>query len=411
MVGFIFWLCVGSIVYTYAGYPALVTFLARFRKQSSYAPATPSVTLLIAAHNEQTVIAEKLENSLALDYPRDRLQILVAADGSDDATPSIVESFADRGVELSYSPPRRGKMAAINRAVERAHGDILIMSDANNMYGPEVLRELVAPFADPDVGMVTGSKHIASGDGALGESEGLYWRYESFVKEQETRLGCCTGVCGEVLALRRNLFEVLPSNIINEDTFMALRVIKRGYRVVYAPNARSYERVSVSAQDEVARRARIFAGRYQTLALAHTIVTPSRPLVLWQVASHQFMRTLVSLAMVGALFANLVAVVRPSRSARRVGTLGAPLNWIMLLVQVLFYGVAFVGNRVESKGKLGKVLYIPTFLVNSNLAGVIGLFRFLTGRQTTLWQRAKRRENAQLEHEVHPVDVTGQVGK
>jgi cellulose synthase/poly-beta-1,6-N-acetylglucosamine synthase-like glycosyltransferase len=394
MIGQLFWLCVGAIIYTYLGYPLLLALLARTRpKPQPYQPITPSLTLLIAAHNEQAIIAEKLENSLALDYPLERLQILVAADGSNDQTPDIVRLYAERGAELSYSPPRRGKMAAINRAMAQARGEIVIFSDANNMYEVNVLRELAAPFANPAVGAVTGAKSITKGDGVLGESEGLYWRYESFIKAQETRLGCCTGVAGEVLAIRRDLFEPPPDNIINDDFYLALRLMQRNYQVIYTPQARSWERVSASAEDEITRRARIVAGRYQAIALAPRLLPWQRPLWVWQIISHKFLRPLVPLAMAGALLSNLLAVVHPARSGKWAWLrLAPPFNWLVLGLQVLFYGLAWLGSRTESKGKIGKLLYLPTFLVNSNLAAVIGLYRSLTRGQTALWQRARRRE-------------------
>lgn len=394
MIARLFWFCVGSIAYVYAGYPALLALLARTRpRPKPYPAATPSVTLLIAAYNEQAVIGEKLENTLALDYPADRLQIIVAADGSDDGTPDLVRAFAGRGVELSYSPPRRGKMAAINRAMAQGRGEIVVFSDANNLYASDALRELTAPFADPTVGAVSGAKQILKGDGALGESEGMYWKYESFIKEQETRLGCCTGVAGEIFALRRDLWELAPDGIINDDFYLAMRLVRRGYNVVYAPNARSAERVAPTVQDEVARRARIIAGRYQAIALAPQLLPFRRPLIIWEVVSHKFMRPLVPLAMVGALLTNLVAVARPSRRDGLWG-LGAPTHWVMLGLQASFYTLAWLGNRVERDGKWGKLLYLPTFLVNSNGAAVIGLYRFLRGRQTTLWERVQRRQSA-----------------
>jgi cellulose synthase/poly-beta-1,6-N-acetylglucosamine synthase-like glycosyltransferase len=184
----LFWLSVGIILYAYAGYPLLVTLLAQLRaKERPYPPILPSLTLLIAAYNEEEVIAAKLENSLALDYPRDRLQILVTADGSSDRTPDIVKQFADRGVELNHRLQRQGKMAAINRAMPKARGDVVVFSDANNLYDPQTLRELVRPLADTAVAAVSGAKTIIKDGSSLGNSEALYWRYESFIKKQETR--------------------------------------------------------------------------------------------------------------------------------------------------------------------------------------------------------------------------------
>lgn len=248
MSGRLFWFCVATIAYTYAGYPVLLTVLARLRPERPFPPLAelPMVTLLIAAYNEQNVIAAKLENSLALDYPRERLQILVAADGSNDATPEIVAGFADQGVDLSYRPERAGKMAAILRALPQARGDIVVLSDANNFYSANALRALVAPFADPHVGAVGGAKVIARGDGALGDSEGLYWKYESYIKCQETRLGSCTGAVGEIMAVRRSLLDrPMPpeARLMADDLFLAMHVLKQGCRVVYAPDARDRKSV------------------------------------------------------------------------------------------------------------------------------------------------------------------------
>ncbi len=394
MISKLFWLCVNVIIYTYAGYPILLTLLARFRpKPATAKPATPAVTLLIAAYNEAAIIAQKLENSLALDYPRNHLQIVVAADGSDDQTPDIVKTYAEQGVELSYSPPRRGKMAAINRAMAHAHGEIIVFSDANNMYNPNVIRELVAPFTDSTVGAVTGAKSIVRGDSALGESEGLYWKYESFIKEQETRLGTSIGAPGEILAIRHHLYESPPDNIINDDFYIAMRLIQRGYRIIYNPKARSTERISLSAQDEINRRARIVAGRYQAIALASKLLPVQNPLVVWQIISHKYLRPLVPFAMIGALLTNLAAVIRPVRSDKySLPHLTPPFNWFILFFQLLFYGLAWLGNRQKARdGKPGILLYLPTFLVNSNLAAIIGLYRFLVKGQSTLWQRAQRR--------------------
>lgn len=380
----LFWACVGFIVYTYAGYPALLALLAKLRprplRQDSH---TPAITLLIAAYNEEACLAAKLENSLALDYPAERLQILVAADGSSDGTTAIAGQFAGRGVELSYRPERQGKMAAINRAMRLARGDIVVFSDANNLYDAHALRELARPFADPTVGAVSGAKSIIAGDGALGDSEGLYWRYESFIKKQETQLGTCTGVSGEILAIRRNLFSAPPANIINDDFYIALHLIRQGYRVIYAPAARSFERVSPSAGDEITRRTRIIRGRYQAIALARTLLPWRQPLVVWQVVSHKFARPLIPLAMVGALLANGLALLRSSGGWR--------LAPAALLLQFLFYGLAWLGNHTQIQGKPGKLLYIPTFLVNSNLAAGRGLLQALAGREGVLWQRVERR--------------------
>lgn len=394
-VAILFWISVGSILYTYFGYPLLAALLARLRPQPQYAPRAsdaPSVTLLIAAYNEEIAIGEKIENSLNLDYPKDRLHILIMTDGSSDHTPEIVNGYAERGVELLHQPERRGKMAAINRALPQARGEIIVFSDANNFYQPDTIQKLVAPFSDPQVGAVSGAKVIAKGDGSLGESEGLYWKYESFIKKQESRLGSCTSAAGEILALRKNLYVPPPNHVINDDFFLAMQVLRQGWRVAYAPEAVSSERVSQTAQDEIIRRTRINAGRYQAIAMAGKFLPFNRPLLVWQVISHKFLRPLVPFFMIGAFLTNLLAVVFPS--PRGFWRLGTPYGWILFALQIAFYALAILGSRFQKRdgqSRLARLLYLPAFLTNSNLAALKGFFRFLRGGEGHLWQRIQRR--------------------
>jgi poly-beta-1,6-N-acetyl-D-glucosamine synthase len=394
MIGILFWIFVIAILYTYFGYPLLLILLARLRPVPQYAAGElPSVTLLIAAYNEESVIGRKIENSLELDFPDNKLQILIAADGSDDGTVEIVRSFSSQGIELSYDAARAGKMAAINRAMLNARGDIIAFSDANNAYAPDTLRELLKPFTDPSIGAVSGAKHILKDDSTLGESEGLYWRFESFIKKQETRLGNCTGVAGEILAIRRALFTPPPARVINDDFYMGMRLLREGHRLVYAPEAKSFERVSPTAQDEIARRTRIIAGRFQAISMAPQLLTWRRPVVLWQIVSHKFLRPLVPFGMIGAFTTNLIAVfIPPQQESLHLLHLAAPYNYLFMGFQILFYLAALAGSRIEKSTRLGKLLYLPTFLVNSNFAALAGLFRFLTGRQTALWKRVRRQE-------------------
>lgn len=395
--GPIFWLSVAFVLYVYIGYPALVAMGAKLlgrREPGLDAADSPAVTLLVCAYNEQEVIEAKLENSLALDYPADRLQILVVTDGSDDATPDLAARYARRGVELLHKPQREGKMAAIDRAMASARGEIVVFSDANNLYDQDALRELVKPFADPGVGAATGAKRILKGDGALGESEGLYWRYESFIKRMETRLGSCVSVAGEILALRRALYRRPPAGIINDDFYLAMQVLGQGFRLVYVPEAVSRERVSPTQADEVRRRARIVTGRWQALFLAPKLLSRKRPLLAWQFVSHKFFRPLVPLAMAVALLANLLALAVPDAAQP-----GSPLRlsghwaWSAMLAQACFYLSAAAGTLLPSGGRLGKLFYLPRFLVASNWAAVVGLASFIRGGRGHLWTKVPRRES------------------
>ncbi len=385
MIGLVFWVSVAFVGYTYAGYPLLVTALAAvFGRDRDYEPATPKLTVVIAAHNEEAVIARKLTETLALEYPPELLQVIVAADGSDDATARIVEGFADRGVELVHRPERRGKMAAINRAMESARGEIVLLSDANNRLRSDALIEIVRPFSDPTVGAVTGRKGV-SGDDGLGFSESAYWRYESHLRRMETRLGCTVGVNGEIFAMRRDLFSPPPSGVINDDQWLAADVTRGGHRVVFRPEAVSEEPVSSLASEEVERRSRMVAGQYQ--AFAHPRLIPwRRPLVLWMLASHKLARPLVPFGMIGAGVAAAAAVVVPP--AGGAGALGGMWGPAALGAQAAFYLLAAAGGRLH--GRLGRAAYVPKFLVDSNLAALRGLWRHLRGSQRATWRRAER---------------------
>lgn len=393
MLGVIFWLFALLIIYTYAGYPFLIWIFSRFvfrpkLKQTEF----PHLTLLIAAFNEEKVIAQKIENSLQLDYPRDRLQILVMDDGSEDSTQAIIKSFSDRGVELAYNPPRRGKMAAINRAMQQVRGEIVLFSDASNTYDSKVAAEIVVPFSDPRVGAVVGARSIEAGEGGLGKSEGLYWKYESFIQKNESLLGCCTGIIGEILALKRSLFLPPPDGIINDDFFMAMQVVKQGYQVAYNPNARSFESISTHARDGIERRKRIVAGRYQAIMHARHFLPWNRPFVVWQIISHKFMRPLVPFFMIGMILLNLLALVVPGKNTELpLLYLAFPYNWIMFSMQVVFYLLAILGNMLEIRNSgLLRIFYLPTFLFNSNLAALMGMIRYYSGRQTALWVKTSK---------------------
>jgi cellulose synthase/poly-beta-1,6-N-acetylglucosamine synthase-like glycosyltransferase len=382
------------ILYAYAGYPLLVAFVSRFYRPKDGYPDSykPSVTLLIAAYNEEQVISRKLDNTLNLDYPRDLLQIIVAADGSDDRTVEIVKSFASQGVELSYDPARLGKMSAINRAMQSARNEIVVFSDANNDYARDVLLEIVKPYSDPAVGAATGSKLVLKEGSQLGEADGLYWKYESFIKRMEDRIGCCMGVSGEIFSLRRSLFLPPPSKIVNDDFYMAMDVIKRGYSVSYVASAYSVEKMTLSEHDEIIRRTRIFAGQIQVLFEAFNKLPFHRPLLLLMMVSHKILRSFVPLAMIGAFLTAGYAFVFSPDVVNFPGWLylSRPYNSVFFLLQILFYILAVLGTRIKIKGVIGKIFYLPVFLLNSNYAAWLGIIRYFSGRQTVVWKKVGR---------------------
>ncbi len=398
MTGKIFWFSVFSVFYTYFGYPFLVWLFASLRpKPDPYPSYTPKTTLLIAAYNEEDVIEDKIRNCLELDYPTNQIEVLVVTDGSDDRTPEIVQSFSKENVICMHNPKRQGKMAAINRAMPFAQGEVIVFSDANNIFNPNTIKELVSPLQKSHIGAVSGAKTILQGDGSLGKSEGLYWKYKSFIKKQESRLGCCTGVAGEILAVRKNCYVAPPNGIINDDFYIAMEIIRQGYDIAYMPAAISYERVSKTAQDEIRRRQRIIAGRFQAIGMAKFILPFNRPVIVWQIISHKFLRPLIPFAMIAAAISNLIAVIIPSKEQDTKGKLRRlenPYSIQLLALQIVFYGVAGLGSflAIEKKGgKLSKLLYLPTFLVNSNIAALKGFSQYLRKRQSNLWERIPRR--------------------
>jgi len=382
MLALIFGISASLIVYTYFGYPLLLALLARLFPHPVHCQEThtPTLTLLIAAYNEQNIISAKLENSLTLDYPADRLQILVATDGSDDRTPDLVRHYATRGVELSHHPERRGKMAAIERAMPSVRGDIVVFSDANAFYRPDALHKLARNFADEQVGVVSGSKTVLKDQKSLTQSEGLYWRYESSIKQKESLLDSTTGVVGEIMALRRALYQPPTQAIINDDFYMAYTVLNQGYRVIYEPEAIAEEKMSESLRDERIRRSRIVAGRYQLLLRPSTIPW-RRPWVAFAALSHKALRPLVPFLMIMSYVTNLLWWYTVQ---------GGPIiPAIPLAGQTLFYASAIAGWMLNRLGITNKLLYIPYYLCSANLAALGGFIKFITGGQSTQWKKVR----------------------
>lgn len=382
MIAITFWVSVAMVVYTYAGYPLLITLFARLRPAPRHRPHLPTVSLIVAAYDEEASIGGQLDRLRQLDYPVDRLQVIVAADGSTDATADIVRRH--RWALLVHRPQRAGKMAALQRALGQATGEVVVTTDANTTLHPDALRLLVEPFADPRVGAVTGRK-IVRGPGGMGSGEGMYWRYESHIRRMETRLGCTVGVNGELFAIRTNLFAAAPPGTINDDQWLAQQAILGGWNVVFRPDAVSEEVVSATAAEEAERRSRMVAGQLQVFSGLHRQIPWRRPLVAWMLVSHKMLRPLVPIGLVGALVAAaLAAAIRPRGG---LAALGEPWGLVTLLLQAAFYAAAAAGERMPRLGGLG---WLPRFLVVQNLATVRGLWRHLRGTQQATWRRADR---------------------
>jgi cellulose synthase/poly-beta-1,6-N-acetylglucosamine synthase-like glycosyltransferase len=369
----------------YIGYPlALYTLSGLFGRpwRRDVRPAT--VTLIVPAYNEAAAIAEKIENSLALDWPA--LEIVVVSDGSTDDTTEIAARYVGRGIRLLVQPERRGKAEALNRAVETAGGEILVLSDAHTFYAPDAITKLVRNFADPEVGCVTGRKFVRSpGPGrplsAVGRSESAYWRYESRIKVWESRLDSTMGTMGAMLALRRPLYSPIPAGIINDDVFLPLMVLRRGKRVIYEPEAVCWEPPTASSGEDVKRRKRMTAGRYQLL-MRPSFWPWRKPRAVAMLLCHKLLRLLLPLFMIGALAANTAAMLVPPVPS---------VLWLTLIAQAGFYGLAalgFVGERRQRRWRLPALAW---FVTAGNLSALAGLSRYLSGRQTVVWDKAAHR--------------------
>jgi cellulose synthase/poly-beta-1,6-N-acetylglucosamine synthase-like glycosyltransferase len=359
MARLLFWISAGFSVYVYVGYPILLWGLqAVLRASPPPQPVEPSVSLLVAAYNEGVVIAEKIRNSLALDYPIDKLEIVVASDGSRDATAEIVRSFTGSAggtgvqVRLLNYEQNRGKMAVLNDAIPQLRGDIVAFSDASSMLAADSVRTLVQSFHDPRVGAASGVYRLLKKDQAqLGSQEDLYWKYETFLKVQEAKLGAFTGAHGSLYAIRRALYPFPSAATINDDFTIPMRILERGHRVAYQPAAVAYE--EAHEMEGFSRRVRITAGNIEQLREIKSLIWPPRLFVLFCLLSHKTGRLLVPVFMLIALAANIVL-------GRQF-----PYNWL-LLAQALFYGLALLGAVISLKPK---VLRLPYYfcMINSAL--------------------------------------------
>jgi poly-beta-1,6-N-acetyl-D-glucosamine synthase len=373
----------GIVVYNYAGYAVIARVLSVFRRKRKVTEVTrPSVSFIVAAFNEETLIAKKVANSLEQHYPGGNIEFIFVTDGSSDRTAEIVADFPQ--VILLHEPQRRGKAAAVNRAVEASRGEILIFSDANTMLNREAVLYIAQHYADAAVGGVAGEKKVISMEGQAdtpGEGEGLYWKYESLLKKIDSDCYSVVGAAGELFSLRRELYATLPENTILDDFVLSLRAAQRGYRIVYEPRAYAMELPSFSYGDEQKRKVRIAAGGFQSIVMLKGLFLFWRhPRLSFLYISHRVLRwTLSPLCLLLAFVSNLVLCFI---------TDGLVFKGIFA-VQLAFYGMALIARYAGVNNKLVKIPYYFTFM---NVSVVLGFFRFLAGKQSAVWEKAKRAE-------------------
>jgi poly-beta-1,6-N-acetyl-D-glucosamine synthase len=390
----LFLLSIFLLFYIYVGYPVLIVALAKFfRRPVQKKEVTPSVTIVIPTFNEEVVIREKIENTLHLEYPRDRLQILICDDASEDRTAEIVKAYASQGVELSQGESRTGKVGGLNRALQVATGEIFIIADADILPNPDALRELMANFADETVGCVLSQTRMTSAEEGTGESGGLYWRYEARIRQSESDIHSTVAATGHFMALRRKLLRPIPIYVILDDFYLAMMTIRQGYRVISEPKAIVWERPTQSMGDEVNRRRRLTAGRFQIISMSREYLPYLPVLLKFQVISHKFLRLAIPHLMIAALLLNLLFVMLSMIS--EVSPFWKILMVAALILQGIFYALAIAGKvlfgRLAGRSKLIKILMLPYYLCATNFAGIAGLANFMTGKKSVLWQQASRR--------------------
>ena len=375
----LFWCIAGVVAYTYVGYPCLVAAVALFRpRRLEASPLQPSVTVIVAAFNEEKDIARKLEMLLALDYPADRLQILVASDHSTDRTHEIVQGFAE-GVELVVLPARGGKTAAQNLAATRARGEILVFTDATTLFSSTVIRRLVEPFADATIGCAGAQLVYQSATGtAVGRGGGLYWRYETLVKRLESKANSLVGVSGCLYAVRRELYRPIEPELIS-DFVIALDTFARGHVTVYVPEAIAYEKTLEEATREFTMRTRVIVRSINALVHRSHLLNPARfGFFSIQLLSHKVLRYLAPELLIVAFLASVWLAAQPSAHAT--------IYKLLVALQLLLYVVVPIAYALFKRLHIHtRLLSAPFYFVHANAAALWGLISYIRGVRAVTW--------------------------
>jgi cellulose synthase/poly-beta-1,6-N-acetylglucosamine synthase-like glycosyltransferase len=378
----VFWIVVLLIVYAYVGYAAAVLLLSLFvhrpvRSDDAY---EPDVTLLITAYNEERDIARKLEDCLRLDYPASKFEIIVASDGSTDDTDRIVNSFAARhdNVKLIRVEGRVGKTETQNQAVAQARGEVIVFSDATTEYRGDAIRKLVRNYADPDVGAVSGKYSYRTLEkSAMGRSTIVFWDYENLIKSRQTRIKTITGCCGCIYSVRKKAYVPLPGSVIS-DLVEPLKVIERGYRIVFETEAIAYETTTEKVKDEFRMRVRVITRGMNGILYVRRLLNPFKyPFVAFQLVSHKVLRWLVPILLVILFGATLALVGR---------------HWFYGLAlggQAAVYGLAGLGVVAERLGYKLRVLALPLYFCVVNLAALVGMFNIIRGERKMVWETVR----------------------
>jgi cellulose synthase/poly-beta-1,6-N-acetylglucosamine synthase-like glycosyltransferase len=381
----IFWLSIFIIFYNYAGYAIVAYCFIIIKKKRRQIPKSffPSVSFIVAAFNEQDIIKEKIINSLEQDYPSKKIEYIFITDGSNDETPAIISNFPQ--IKLLHAQKRKGKSAALNRAVSHATNDILIFSDSNAFLNKKAVLNIARHYSDEKTGGVAGEKKVielAFASDKNINNEGLYWKYESILKKIDSDFYSVVGAAGELFSIRKHLYEPLPESIILDDFVLSLKVAEKGHRIAYEPDAYAFETPSFSIAEEKKRKIRIAAGGFQAILFLKSIFQFwKHPKLFFLYFSHRVLRwTLSPVCFIFAFIANLILAVYYQLAMFQFFMIG----------QMLFYTlglIGFISPKFSNKLKPAKLCY---YLIFMNLSVILGFIRFLRGKQPSVWEKAKR---------------------
>ncbi|RAJ22861.1 glycosyltransferase family 2 protein [Pedobacter cryoconitis] len=385
----VFWISIFLIVYTFVGYGFLLYILVKIKGLFSKPfvfktdAVLPTVTLMVAAYNEEDIIEDKIRNTLELDYPKDKLQLIFITDGSSDQTAAKVSSFKE--ITLLHQDIRAGKMAAIKRAIPLINGAITVFTDANTFLNAEAIKELVKHYQNPKVGAVAGEKRIlveASAD-ASSAGEGFYWKYESKLKKLDYELYSNVGAAGELFSIRTALYQPVESDTIIDDHMIAMRIAENGYVIAYEPGAYAMETASADVKEELKRKIRIAAGGIQSILRLKKAANPFRNFVFtFQYISHRVLRwTIVPLLLILVFVLNgILAFTQPGAFYQ-----------VLFALQVLFYVLSIIGFYFEQRNIRVKALFVPYYFCMMNYAVLAGISRYYQKNQSAAWEKSKRK--------------------
>lgn len=382
----LFWISIFIVFYTYLGYGMLLYILVKIKElikkpvPKELPTPLPDVTLFIAAFNEEDIVHKKMENCRALSYPANKLKIMWVTDGTTDRTNQLLAEYKD--VKILFHPARKGKTAALNRGMQYVNTPIVVFTDANTMLNKEAIREIVRQFSDPKVGCVAGEKrveiHTAQGATA---GEGIYWKYESALKRLDDRLYSAVGAAGELFAIRSELFQEMPSDTLLDDFILSLRIAQQGYKIAYCKEAYATETASLNMKEEEKRKVRITAGGLQSIWRLRSLFNISRyPVLSFQYISHRVLRWTVTPFALFLLYPlNIV-----------LAWSGSSIYIIFLLLQTLFYILAFIGYKMEQKNIRNKLLFVPYYFSFMNINVLKGIHYLSVNKGNGSWTKAKR---------------------